>query len=84
MSGFLVADAVVNELSKLFIGCTVAQQGAGIPFLVREEAIADFAFCGDTQPVAVVAKRLRDRIDEADPSFSIGKPASSILSSRHC
>ena len=66
MSGFLVGDAVANQLLDLHVVCVTAKEFSCIPFFDGKEAVADLTFGGDSQSVAIVAKRLRDRINKSD------------------
>src|SRR4029450_9996568 len=66
-------DAVADELRQLFVSAAAAQDCAGIPFDGREEAIPHLAFGGDAKAVAVLAERLRDRVDKANRPAAIGE-----------
>src|SRR5207244_2412796 len=67
------ADAVAEQLGEVLVGAAAAEEGAGVPFDDGEQAVANFAFGGEAEAVAIFAERLRDRIDEADGAAAVGK-----------
>ena len=69
----LAPHGVADDLLELAIVGALAQRGAQVGLVQREQARAQAAVGGQPDPVAVAAERLRDRIDEADPALAVGE-----------
>ncbi len=78
VGGGFGADAIAHEVGDFVVrargraGSLTAEDGAGVPFGRRKQAIADLAFGGEAQAVAVAAEGLRDGLNQADAAAAVG------------
>jgi hypothetical protein len=66
MAGFLLPRHAPEKIGDVVVPCSVAKQASQVVLDDAEEAGADFAVGGHADPIAMAAKRLADRRDDAD------------------
>ena len=69
---FLAPTQLDNQRRDLLIAAAAAQKCPGIPFDGRKQTVSHLPFGRQSQAIAIAAKGLRDRIDEADAAAAIG------------
>src|SRR5947209_8509321 len=69
----LAPDRVAEDLLELGVVGALTHRGAQVGLVEREEARAQAAVGGESDPVAVAAERLGDGIDEADAAAAVGE-----------
>ena len=76
--GFVVAvgrllcrHAFPDQLGNIRVAASLSDDGPRVPLGCGEEAISELTFRSNSQPIAGIAKRLRDRVDKTDTADAV-------------
>ena len=73
VAGFFMHHAFTQPVTNLCLRGSVAKQFPSIPFFCRKQTVSQLTFGGNSETVAVAAKRLSDGVNEADATAAVGE-----------